>query len=187
MTDRRESPDPESAAGLSVLRRACIRYGLFGALVSFPFAVAGVPLGMRAAVGAFAAATTPHLIFGVMAGAFLVWTFVAPAAASLFLLRAAWSIRQGGASGPRHFLRAYRLLRAGCVFSFMPFLTLSGLWGSALMISVPGFVTGHWPARPEAPLAVWSLTALAVGYYVAFFRLRKLRDRLFVRRCGVRI
>lgn len=178
----REFPDPESAAGLSILRRVCVRYGILGAIVGVPFAVIGIGFGGGLAVGAVVDAARPPWFFTVMIGAFVLWTFVIPAVVSLFLLSAAWSIRTGRTSGPGRFLRAYGLMRLGCVFSFMPFLVLAGIWWSGLMVSGIVLREGHWPASMELPFIVWSLTALAVGYYMAFFRLRRIRDKLFVRR-----
>ena len=182
MVELRKVPDSESDASSAILRRACIRYGIVGAIVGVPFAVMGIGFGGGLVVGAVVDGARLPWFFTVMIGTFILWTFVIPAVVSLFLLSAAWSVGTGRTSGPRRFLRAYGLMRAGCVFSFMPFLALTGIWWSGLMVSVPSFVTGRWPDDIELPIIVWSWTALAVGYYVAFFRLRKIRDKLFVRR-----
>lgn len=117
-----------------VLRRVCTGYGLFGLVVSAPFICVGV-IGMAGPVmGVLEGRNVFGLLLMFLVLAFVLWTFLIPGIVSVLLLSASRLSAEAKPDARARFLKAYRLMRIGCVFSFMPFFVVLGSWGSLLFI-----------------------------------------------------
>lgn len=158
---------------------SCFAYGVLGIVVAAPLlAVSLVGLATPVIDHEHTPPLLPALTLTAFT-AFAVWTFSLRLIAEFRLVSVSRCIRSDPNLARTRFLQAYRVAKTGGIFSLIPFLAITGSWGIVFLGT--GLIAEDFGLDTGSPIyrITLVLSVLAVGYYVVFFRLRKMRDRWF--------